>query len=141
MPGGINVETLSDPAVNNSDCLSERRSRQILESFLVTGGWKPEAAWSRGQGLSVEAGYGAKRWIIQLGVMKPSKQRAIDVFSSVLGEILRRMNDPLCSYSIALPDTETFHRLWDRLPDLAKNRLELTALFINSTGIVLEKAS
>jgi hypothetical protein len=132
---------VQDQSLVSSYSLSARRARQILENFLVAEGWKPEVVRSRGQGFSIEARYGTNRWIVQLAFMNPSKQQVVDAFSSVLGEILRRMKDPVCRYSIALPDSDAFRRLWDRLPDLSKDRLNLTALFISPSGVVLEKAS
>ena len=48
------------------------------------------------------------------------------------------MDDPRSKYSIAFPDTEPFRRLWERLPALVKNKIEITALFVNQRGVEIE---
>lgn len=60
----------------------------------------------------------------------------VNYFLAVLGETLQRMDSPAASYSIALPDMAQFRGLWERLPDLAKERTKVTALFIRADGQV-----
>ena len=60
----------------------------------------------------------------------------VNYFLSALGETLQRMDDRNAKYSIALPDLQQFRSLWDRLPDLAKSRTEITALFVDEKGNV-----
>jgi len=62
----------------------------------------------------------------------------VNYFLSILGELLQRMDDPDARYSIALPDMKQFRRLWQRLPDLAKSRTEISALFVDGSGRVEE---
>ncbi len=59
-------------------------------------------------------------------------------FLSVLGEILQRMEDPHVKYSIAFPDMEKYRRLWKELPNLAKERTKITALFVTDQGKINE---
>jgi hypothetical protein len=60
----------------------------------------------------------------------------VNYFLGVLGETLQRMDDPKAAYSIALPDLKQFRNLWTRLPLLAKQRSEITALFVRGDGQV-----
>ena len=57
------------------------------------------------------------------------------------GEIVQRqrMDDPAARYSIALPDMAQFRGLWKRLPQLAKQRTQVTALFARADGTVREE--
>jgi hypothetical protein len=126
--------------MKNLACLPERRIKQILEGFLTSQGWKPEVAWGFTYGIDIEAKRNTDRWIIVVKVSEPSNLTIINSFVSVLGKILQRMNDPKCKYSVALPDTAPFRRLWERLPILAKNRTQITALFVNPAGTVIERA-
>ncbi len=64
----------------------------------------------------------------------------VNYFLGVLGELLQRMTDPAAKYSIALPDLPQFRRLWDRLPELAKQRTGISALFVSESGRVDEVA-
>lgn len=61
-----------------------------------------------------------------------------DYFLAILGETLQRMSDINAKYSIALPHMKQFINLWQRLPDLAKQRTGITALFIDNQGNVIE---
>ncbi len=121
------------------DDTSEKKMKQILEKYLTSKEWEPKIAWRANRGVDIEANQGTDRWIIEVkgsGLYNPVRT---NYFLSVLGEILQRMDDPCCKYSIALPDDDQFRRLWDRLPSLAKDRTGITALFVNPAGHVTER--
>ena len=122
----------------NADIISEKKMKQILESYLIARGWETEIDWSSTHGIDIQAKRDLEKWIIEVKGSQPSNPLYINYFLSVLGEILQRMDDPVCKYSIALPDIEQFHRLWERLPLLAKERACITALFVNPAGVVTE---
>ena len=84
---------------------------------------KTEIDWSSTHGIDIQAKRDLEKWIIEVKGSQPSNPLYINYFLSVLGEILQRMDDPVCKYSIALPDIEQFHRLWERLPLLAREGL------------------
>ncbi len=48
------------------------------------------------------------------------------------------MEYPTARYSIALPDMKQYRGLWDRLPQLAKSRTGVSALFVGADGEVIE---
>ena len=123
---------------DETDDVSEKKMKQILEIYLTSRDWEPKINWRANHGVDIEARYGTKKWIIEVkgsGIYSPV---LTNYFLSVLGEILQRMDDPGCKYSIALPDVNQFHKLWERLPSLAKDRAGITALFVNPTGHVTE---
>ncbi len=119
--------------------LSEKRTKQILGEFLTSEGWDPRIAWGPNHGIDIQAERGAARWIIEVKIPEPLDSGVVEAFVSVLGKILQRMHDPATRYSIAVPDTEPFHRLWERLPILVKKRVGITALFVNPSGMVDER--
>jgi hypothetical protein len=125
--------------IKDLEVLSEKRIKQILNDFLVSQGWNPQIDWGPAHGIDIEARRGTMRWIIEVKVSEPQDEKVVDAFVSVLGEILQRMDDTRIKYSIALPDTEPFRRLWKRLPALAKNRIRITALFVNPSGNVVQR--
>ena len=57
---------------------------------------------------------------------------------AILGELLQRMTEPSAKYSIALPDVGQFRGLWQRLPRLAKDRAQISCLFVRDDGTVSE---
>jgi hypothetical protein len=117
----------------------ERKIKQILQDHLIYQGWKPEIVSGAGHGIDIDARRGKNRWIIQIKGTATSRPMLVNHFLSVLGEIAQRMDDPDCKYSIALLEMEQYHRLWERLPQLAKSRLQITALFVNLEGSILEE--
>jgi len=124
--------------MKNFSCLPEKRIKRILRDFLISEGWNPEVAFD-GRGLiDIKAGRGSEEWIIQVKGLESLNPAVVNSFVSVLGEILQRMHDPKCEYSVALPDIEPFRRLWERLPALAKDRTGITALFVRPTGEVIK---
>lgn len=79
-----------------------------------------------------------QRWIIEAkgcGSLNPMR---VNYFLGILGELLQRMNDTDARYSIALPDITQYRRLWQRLPELAKSRTTISALFVGAGGSVEE---
>jgi len=118
--------------------IPEKKIKHILENYLASSGWEIVANWGNNPGLDIEAKLGDDRWIIEVKGSGDYNFIRVNFFHAVLGEILQRMNDPHYKYSIALPDTELFRRLWERLPALAKSRLGVTALFVNLTGSITE---
>ena len=60
----------------------------------------------------------------------------VNYFLCILGELLQRMDDPTARYSIALPDLKQFRNLWLRLPDLAKQRSTIDAIFVSEDGMI-----
>jgi hypothetical protein len=62
----------------------------------------------------------------------------VNYFLAILCETLQRMADSDAKYSIALPDIAQFRGLWSRLPELAKSRTTITALFVSPEGEVRE---
>ena len=60
----------------------------------------------------------------------------VNYFLAILGETLQRMSDQDARYSIALPDMNQYRRLWAKLPDLAKQRTQITLLLVSNIGEV-----
>jgi len=118
--------------------LPERRIRSILDSFLTSQGWICEVAGTTNHGIDIEAKRGTERWVIETKSSEDTTHDIINSFVSSLGEILQRMDDRNCKYSVALPDTKPFRRLWERLPVLVKKKTGITALFVSQTGTVKE---
>lgn len=94
--------------------------------------------WAKQPGTDIVAIRNGEQWIIEAkgsGSLNPMR---VNYFLAILGELLQRMNDPTARYSIALPDMQQFRRLWQRLPELAKSRTTISALFVDTSGHVEE---
>lgn len=125
--------------IQNVELLSEDMLKKHLEKWLIQNGWKAEVAWGHQQGIDICAEKENKRWIIEVKGIGSRQPMRVNYFLSILGETLQRMDDPNAEYSIALPDMQQYRNLWNRLPHLAKQRTEISILFVDEHGIVTQK--
>jgi hypothetical protein len=129
----MNVKTMK-----STDYITENKVKTILRKHLISEGWHAQITQRKNYSLDIEASRGKERWIIEVsGLGTPD---FVNSFVTVFGEILQRMDDPRNKYSVAFPDMKPFRRLWERLPTLAKNKIGVTALFVDQTGIIDEIA-
>jgi hypothetical protein len=133
------------PPINNIEAskisdegLSEDDIKKVLELYLKKLGWSVKVAYGGQHGIDIDAIRGESRWIIEVKGPGSRNEMRVNYFIGILGELLQRMSDPNAKYSIALPDMEQFHRLWARLPGLAKERTGITILFVDKSGMFHE---
>lgn len=120
--------------IENDPTLSEDILKKHLEGWLIQNGWKVQVAWGHSQGIDICAVQDSKRWVIEVKGEGSRQPMRVNYFLAILGESLQRMNDPESDYSIALPDLKQFRNLWERLPALAKQRTEISILFVDRNG-------
>jgi hypothetical protein len=121
------------------DYLPEKKIKYFLEEFLTSRGWTCESESPvLNSNIDIEAKRGNEKWIIEIESPEVLAYEIIDSFVEALGRILQRMDNGNGKYSIALPDIKPFRNLWERLPNLAKNRTGITVLFVSNTGTVVE---
>jgi hypothetical protein len=140
-PSLPDVESQGGLSSGAVDSLSEDDVKRHLQAWLENTGWKVTVIWGRGQGIDIDAARSDRRWIIEAKGRGSLNAMRVNYFLGVLGELLQRMSDPEAKYSIALPDLPQFRRLWERLPELAKRRTTISALFVSESGHVEEVAS
>lgn len=126
-------------ATGEDNHLSEDEAKEILRLWLESSGWSAQIAWGRARGIDIEARRGNERWVIEVKGIGSRSEMRVNYFIAMLGETLQRMNDPTAKYSIAVPDVAQFRNLWTRLPDLAKTRTTISAIFVGADGTVEEK--
>jgi hypothetical protein len=118
--------------------LSEDEIKRSIQSFLEKDGWTVTVAWGRTPGVDIDARRNNDRWIIEAKGHGSRSAMRVNYFLAVLGELLQRMNDKTAKYSIALPDLEQFKRLWAKLPQFAKDKANISCLFVASNGDIQE---
>jgi hypothetical protein len=118
--------------------MSEDDAKQKLKAWLESQGWDTTVAWGRQHGIDILAQKKGKRWIIEVKGSGSRNAMRVNYFLAIIGETLQRMNDPDSKYSIAFPDMRQFRNLWARLPELAKTRTTISALFVRKDGSVEE---
>ena len=131
-------EVRKNSATASGEDLSEDRLKHHLREWFRSNGWEAEIAWGHERGIDIKAVRDMETWVVEVKGIGSRPEMRVNYFIGILGETLQRMNDPASKYSIALPDVQQFRRLWDRLPLLAKQRTQITALFVNANGQVIE---
>jgi hypothetical protein len=139
-PTGVPLPEVKAPHPSSigeqTDALGEDQVKLLLKQWLEADGWQTEIAWGRKTGIDIVARRGGEVWIIEAkgcGSLQPMR---VNYFIAILGELLQRMSTADAKYSIALPDMQQFRGLWDRLPELARRRTDITALFVSADGRV-----
>ena len=132
-PRSTQVKTVAD---TGADELGEGEVKKALVRWLSRDGWTAEVAWGRRRGIDIEAARGGERWIIEVKGCGSRDAMRVNYFLAILGETLQRMDSPDARYSIALPDMGQFRRVWKRLPTLAKNRTQITVLFVQDSETI-----
>lgn len=118
--------------------LAEDEVKRLLSRWLEREGWTVKVAWGKERGLDIDAVRGEERWCIEVKGCGSRPEMRVNYFVGMLGETLQRMQDVNARYSIALPDMRQFRGLWTRLPQLAKERVGITALFVSADSDVAE---
>src|SRR5258708_5583166 len=121
-----------------SEITSEDKVKRSLKAWLEASGWEVSVIWGRAHGIDLEAKRNGQRWIIEAKGCGSRNPMRVNYFLGILGELLQRMDDPDVRYSLALPDTHQFRRLVPPLPQLAKARTTISALFVSPSGKVEE---
>ena len=132
LANGVNLP--AEEKTITTSLLSEDNLKKYLTQWLEQNGWKTTVAWGHKQGVDIDATKNGQRWIIEvkgIGTLQPMR---VNYFIAVLGETIQRMDDPKAQYSIALPDIQQYRGLWNRLPRLAKQRTQITILFVDDHG-------
>lgn len=146
-PAGMQVPAAGSPAIIAApdeapvalDGLAEGSEdlvKRHLKTWLEKEGWTVKVAWAKTRGVDIEATRSGKRWLIEVKGIGSLQPMRVNYFIGMLGETLQRMDDPSAAYSIALPDHPQYRGLWNRLPELAKKRTQITMLFVASDGSV-----
>lgn len=124
--------------ISNQNDLTEEALKRAILNHLQGQNWQVQIAWRNSPGADIVAIRAAEKWIIEVKGIGSRSQMQNNYFVSILGELLQRMNDSNAKYSIALPDAPKYRRLWKELPQLAKGRLGITALFVDAAGQIVE---
>ena len=137
---GPSLPTAGGESIEAVDPLSEDEVKRKLKAWLEGVGWIVVTG-GRSQGIIIAALQSGRRWVIEAKGRGSLDPMQVNDFPGVLGELLQQMRDPQAKYSVALPDLPRFRRLWNRLPNPAKRRTGISALFVDDAGRVREVAS
>ena len=135
-PELASVSPSPPPKNHDVDAFSEDEIKEVLVTWLESDGWNTEVAWGRTRGIDIEAVRGPDRWVIEVKGPGSRQPMRVNYFLGILGETLQRMDDGDAKYSISLPDLPQYRGLWERLPQLAKARTQISILFVAKDGTI-----
>lgn len=112
--------------------ITEDEVKAAVRDYLEGQGYAVEVAWDRTRGIDIDARHpNGRRHVIEAkaetGV---SGAQQVNYFLGALGELLQRMDDPDACYGIALPANRQYQGLVNRLPQLARDRLDLNIFWV-----------
>lgn len=120
---------------------TEDEVNEALRAWLLTQGWTIESFCPGNQrGIDVVARRGEERWLIEVKGSGKTPQVEQNYMYGNLGQLLFKMTDAQAKYSVAFPDMPKFTRMWGRLPQVARERTKITALFVSVVGEVREES-
>ena len=123
---------------SNQASLTEDVVKAAVRDYLRQRDLQVEVKWGRDRGIDIVAHGHGERWLIEAKGEVASPQQQGNYLLQALGELVQRMNDPTAQYGLALPDNARYRGLVDRLPVLARPRLNLTVLFVRPDRSVRE---
>lgn len=127
--------TKSTPRANGNDnALQEEDIKRILNSYLIQNNWISKVAWNHQHGADIVAERNGERWVIEVKGPGSRQPMRVNYFIGILGEILQRMDDCNVRYSIAFPDLDQYRRLWNKLPQTAKERTTIDLILVDKNG-------
>jgi len=116
------------------DLLGEDEVKTAVRDHLQAQGYKVTVAKLEQHGVDIEATKGSDRILIEAKGEVPSRQQQGNYFLGALGELIQRMDDPGARYGLALPDNKRYRGLVERLPALARKRLDLVVYMVSRTA-------
>lgn len=119
-----------EPRPGDGLLLSEDAVKAAVSEHLTAQGWAVTVAWGRQRGIDIEARRGGEHLIIEAKGEVTLPPQQVNYFLGALGELVQRMDDPAADYGLALPDNRQYRGLVERLPALAKQRLNLVVFFV-----------
>jgi hypothetical protein len=125
-------------ALSGRTLLGEDAVKAAVLAYLQQRGLQVEVKWGKERGIDIIAYGHGERWLIEAKGEVDSPQQQGSYFLQALGELVQRMDEPTAQYGLALPDNSRYRGLVDRLPALARLRLNWVVLFVRPDGSVRE---
>lgn len=122
------------PAHVGAVLLSEDEVKGAVRDWLANQGFTVTVAMGHERGIDIDARHpDGRRWVVEAKAGVASDQQQGNYFLGALGELLQRMDDPVATYALALPNNRRYRGLIHRLPRLAKQRLNLHVLWVDAS--------
>lgn len=134
-PGATMLTAVLQPKVipKTGPLMSEDKVKDAVRGWLTEQGFSVAVAMGRERGIDIDAKHpDGRRWIIEAKGEVASNQQQGNYFLGAMGELLQRMADPEPTYALALPSNRRYRGLVRRLPALARQRIGLVVLWVDT---------
>lgn len=116
--------------------MREKIVEEYIRNHLVKKGWTVFDRMGR-WGIDIEAiDKNGQKKIIEVKGCGAHSTAMSNNFQAVFGQILKDMKDTDAEYYIAFPHIQPYIRLWDSVPQLAKDRTGIQVIWVGKNGIV-----
>ncbi len=109
-----------------------------LFEHLEKDGWRVNISYRRYHGREVVGIKEDRKWIIVVSGTGSYMSLRTKHFAVCLGELLMHTDEDNAKYSVVLPRTSEFLKVWKKFPTLARSRTGISALFIDMDGCIEE---
>jgi hypothetical protein len=116
--------------------ITEDEVKAAVKSRLETDGWIVKVARGRERGIDIQATRGDETLIVEAKGETANPPQQVNYFLAALGELIQRMTIVTATYGLALPDNRQYRGLVQRLPELARERLNLAIFYVDGEGTV-----
>jgi hypothetical protein len=118
------------------ELITEDEVKTAVKAHLEADGWVVTVAWGHERGIDIRAQRADESLIIEAKGQASNPPQQVNYFLGALGELVQRMSDESATYGLALSDNKQYRGLVQRLPELARERLNLTVYFVDAAGAV-----
>jgi hypothetical protein len=116
--------------------IAEDQVKAAVKLHLEADCWVVKVAWGRERGIDILARRGDETLIVEAKGEAANPPQQVNYFLGALGELIQRMTVVTASYGLALPDNRQYRGLVQRLPGLARERLNLVIFYVDPAGTV-----
>ena len=114
--------------------LSEEELKHFINDYYTMLGYNTTVAWGHSRGADIIAQKDNECIVIEVKGCGSRQPMRVNYFLAILGEILQRMDNSKNKYFIALPKMQQYKNLWQRLPNLSKQRTTIKLILVDKNG-------
>lgn len=114
--------------------MRENEVEKYIREHLRRNGWAVKPRKNK-FGIDIEAIKDNRKAIIEVKGCGAHTTAMSNNFNNVFGQILKDMQDKNAEYYVAFPHIQPYIRLWEGIPDLAKNRISVNVIWVDANGV------
>lgn len=113
--------------------MHENDVENYIREHLHRNGWLVKPRKNK-FGIDIEATKDNRKAIIEVKGCGAHPTAMSNNFNSVFGQVLKDMQNKDFEYYVAFPYIQPYIRLWNNLPQLAKDRMLINVIWVDSNG-------